>query len=301
MDKLSAILVTFNPDESNVSELVSVLSKSLSNVVVVDNSENQVSFLKRLSEEYKNVEVISLKNNMGIAEAQNIGVRRVAELQSKGVFFFDQDSRIDSSFIANLYSSFLDLNEKENGKVAAVGPVFYDSRYKFCYPVIKLNEFGIRSKISPDLLPNKDDIEVSFIISSGSFSPIDMFYSKVGMFRADFFIDYVDTEWCLRAGFKGYKIFATKRALMEHAIGDSNISVFNKWKIPVHSAWRRYFRLRNYFYLLRLEHVPIGLKVREFFTNNLHQLLIVLNVKNKMEYIKYWYNSFVDGLKVLFK
>lgn len=76
------------------------------------------------------------------------------------------------------------------------------------------------------------------------------------------FIDYVDTEWCLRAIAKGYKVYAATSAKMSHAIGDKAIKVL-AWHVPVHSAFRRYYRLRNGLLLARMKHIPPLIKVRE--------------------------------------
>lgn len=60
------------------------------------------------------------------------------------------------------------------------------------------------------------------------------------------FIDYVDTEWCFRALSKGYKLYMSEKAVMRHSVGDDTINLLN-FKIPVHSGYRRYYRVRNLF------------------------------------------------------
>lgn len=118
----------------------------------------------------------------------------------------------------------------------------------------------------------------------------------IGTMNEDFFIDYVDTEWCLRALGHGYEIYADTNVCMKHTIGDNNIK-FLVWKLPVHSALRRYYRMRNMYYLFGMKHVPFLMKCREFITNNIHQLLITLASKQKNHYIKYWVKSQCDGVK----
>jgi rhamnosyltransferase len=65
--------------------------------------------------------------------------------------------------------------------------------------------------------------------------------------RENYFIDYVDTEWCIRAEAMGYKNYVSSKAVMKHAIGD-NILKFKYFNVPVHSPFRRYYRVRNAFY-----------------------------------------------------
>jgi hypothetical protein len=43
-------------------------------------------------------------------------------------------------------------------------------------------------------------------------------------------------------------------------------------------------RMRNMFYLFKLPYVPLVLKLREFITNNIHQLIITIKSDNKKAY-----------------
>ena len=57
------------------------------------------------------------------------------------------------------------------------------------------------------------------VITSGSLLATSV-YQAIGPFREDLFIDYVDTEYCLRAVSHGYKIVAVCAAELEHRLGD---------------------------------------------------------------------------------
>jgi len=290
---LHAVIIAFNPDQKNISTLIECLSAAVGHVWVVDNNSD-CSFMQPSLLEKSNVTLVRLDNNVGIAKAQNIGIEHAIGSNAKHIIFFDHDSKVTQDLILNLYQQYSILNST-HGDVAAVGPIFVDPRYSFIYPIIKLNSLGVRKRIVPT--PGAEPFEASFIISSGTLTSVDVL-EDVGLFREDFFIDYVDTEWCFRVLDKGYKLFVVPSAVMEHTIGDANIK-FLMWKLPVHSAFRRYYRMRNMFYLFRLPYVPLLLKIREFITNNIHQLLIVLSSNNKTTYLKCWMKSFVDGIKIL--
>lgn len=139
---------------------------------------------------------------------------------------------------------------------------------------------------------------MSFIISSGTFTSAEAI-SDIGMMNEDLFIDYVDTEWCLRALDKEYKFYALPNVKMAHTIGDDKIK-FLLWNLPVHSPWRRYFRMRNMYVLFSLHYVPLSMKIREFIVNSIHQILIILSRPNKISYIRYWMTSQIHGVKYLF-
>lgn len=290
----TAVIVTFHPEMDNLLKLCSTAKKTkLVNVVIVDNNSLSVEQIKLLNESYT---VVRLADNLGIAKAQNEGIKKAISNSSKYVVFFDQDSTINADFFSLMISDVKSL-ERDGVKLGTIGPVFKDIRYGFFYDVIKLNPYGIRRKVSPKDI-NKIT-EVSLIISSGSLVPINTL-EKVGNLDEDLFIDYVDTEWCLRAISKGYSIYVTPNVVMEHAIGDNFINVCGK-KIPVHSAFRRYYRIRNAFYFIKMKHIPFLLTVRDLVFNILHQLIIIANSKNKSQYFKSLFNGIKDGLFNLIK
>lgn len=289
---VGAIVVSYNPEQSRLFALCEKLSNQVDVVILVDNGSKD-SFNKDLLSS-GNIIVISLLENLGIATAQNIGIKKIVELGLQYVVFFDQDSVVPDGLVNTLKDNFITSSVHE--KVAVVGPVFFDYRFLFYYPHIILNKIGVRKRLI--LKPGDPITEVSFIISSGMLTSIDVL-SDVGFMKDELFIDYVDTEWCFRALSKGYKIFAIPNACMEHAIGDNNIK-FLCWKLPVHSPFRRYYRMRNMFYLFKLPYIPLLLKLREFITNNVYQLIITIESDNKKAYFKSWFRALIDGVKIMF-
>ncbi|MCR0999094.1 glycosyltransferase family 2 protein [Serratia rubidaea] len=287
-DKVAAVIVSYHPELGNLRTLLQELKNQNIPSVLVDNGSLNPEVVNQLQEI---ATVVRLDDNLGIARAQNIGIEQAHQIhQAELIVFFDQDSRIDDHFIAGLLHDYHQVSA--SNKIAAIGPVFTDSRYGFYYPLIKVNRFGWRNKINPQ--QKKNPFEVSMIISSGSLIPMSAL-KDIGMMNETLFIDYVDTEWCLRAVAKGYKIYAATSARMSHAIGDRAIKLL-AWHIPMHSAFRRYYRLRNGLYLCKMPHIPLLVKVRENIFNSLHQTLLVLTQPNKKTHLATWYRAFKDGI-----
>lgn len=109
------------------------------------------------------------------------------------------------------------------------------------------------------------------------------------------FIDYVDTEWCLRMHAHGYNVYITPNVVMKHEIGDAHIQLLGV-VVPVHSPWRRYYRVRNGFYLFKMKHIPKLLAMREITFALIHQILLYVNSKNK-EYVKIYFRAVYDVFK----
>lgn len=297
MGKIGAVVVFFNPDLEKVCSLVDSLVLQVELVTIVDNGSGNLERVKAVLKGRVRVFVLELGSNYGIAKAQNVGAAHLIKLGIDRLVFFDQDSVLTPNLISTLAEKYDDLSSNECRRVGAVGPIFKDPRYDFYYPVIKLNKFGFRDRIIP--VESMGIIEVSFIISSGSLCSVDTFID-VGGFREEYFIDYVDTEWCLRAKNKGYEIFVIADATMEHTIGDSNYRIM-RWRLPVHSPVRRYYRMRNIFYLMRLGYVPFVLKFRELLTSNAHHFILLVISNEKRAYFLSWVKALKDGFKILFR
>lgn len=287
--KLISVIVTYNPNLQNLSKLTEMLSASCTDVVIVDNFSKNINELSAL---LINAEVVSLRENYGIARAQNTGIKKALELGAKKIFFFDQDSEIDEHFIKNLVSDYNKL-EGMGGKIAAIGPQFIDKEFGFYAPGLIVKNNGLINKI--DISEIAEPVQVGIIISSGSLIPVSVL-QDVGFMNEDFFIDYVDTEWCFRALQKGYKIYVSNKAVMYHSVGESTITLLGK-TCPVHSAYRRYYRVRNLFLMKNMPHISKAWIFSMLINNCIAQIILFFTQKNKFSYVYYFMLSIWDGIK----
>lgn len=277
-----SIIVTYHPDVARVQRMVDVLSSMNVEVVIVDNTESHDEVL-----EFSNACLIPLGHNSGIAHAQNIGIAHAMKHDAKAIVFFDQDSRIDETLIAQLTSS-VDVPCP-----LVVAPVFFDEKNDFEYPAILVSRHGFRKKVYPSSWSRPAEVDI--VISSGSMvnrEALDI----IGMMNEDLFIDYVDTEWCLRARARGVPIKVLPDAIMMHSIGDDSLDL-KYLKVPVHSPARRYYRVRNSFYLLTLPHIPKLLAIREVLFAFLHQAVILCAVKGRRRYLSFFFKALKDAMQ----
>lgn len=286
-----AIVITYNPTLGHLWRLISALTGQVEKIILVDNGSANLAELRSACDGQAQIELIALAHNMGIAFAQNTGVDFARSSGAQYVIYFDQDSLITAQFVQPLKAAFLSLCQTH--KVALVAPVFKDEKQGFFYPLIWLNRHGLRRKIIPTGNETQP-IPVSIAISSGTFTSMAVM-DAVGSMRSDFFIDYVDIEWCLRARQAGYALFAIPAVTMVHSIGDRSIP-FLKWRLVIHSEWRRYYRIRNGFLLLRLPHVPKILAMREVLINLVHQCMLLVTQKNRKLQLRYLLRAVRDGL-----
>ncbi len=282
---IAGIVVTYNFQTSSLANLINELEKQVSKIFIIDNASKNQKELTYL--EGKNTDIIRLSNNVGIAKAQNDGLREVRKQGFSKVIFFDQDSEITSTLVTEL-AEHMDLNG-----YLICSPSYFNTEYNFEYKVVDIDRFGFRNKYLPSTFEHS--IEVSVAISSGMLVNTKVF-EVVGLLDEGLFIDYVDTEWCLRCFSFGIKINIIPNVRMNHNIGDKTLSLF-KLKVPIHSAFRRYYRVRNAFLLFHLDHVPIYFSIREIVFSVIHTSLLIITQPERLSYLKYLLKGIFDGLR----
>ena len=290
---LATIIITYNPDIGKVNSLIqSIVLNKDSCVIVVDNKSLNIKDFSNLFTIENVVHSVFLEDNLGIAFAQNMGIKKAIELGASHILFFDQDSKISNNFVEDLISDYEKISV-ENTKIAAIGPRFIDENKGFYFPALRFNKYGLIDKISVEDI--KVPTEVSFLISSGTLVSVDSLKS-IGFMKEEFFIDFVDTEWCFRALSMGYKIYMSEKAIMKHSIGDDTLKIFN-FNIPVHSGFRRYYRIRNLFFMWKMPYIPKVLVAKLMVTNFVIQILLFLLKDKKLDYIKFYLQAIKDGVK----
>ncbi|MEY0174297.1 rhamnosyltransferase [Providencia rettgeri] len=286
---IASIIVTFNPDIDILIKSVNSISSQTETLFIIDNASKNINDIEKTISEIENIIFIKYENNIGLAEAQNIAINKIIDSKKYShVILFDQDSIINSDFISNLINDELSLISQGHN-VAAIGPSFIDPQTNKCYPATVYKGPFIKK-----VYLKNTPVEATYIIASGSLISIDIL-SKVGMMKSELFIDYIDVEWSLRAKSKGFKVFVSPNAIMLHTIGDKRVNILGR-TVSIHSPFRRYFLIRNSFFMLRLPYIPFGYKLREMTFNLLRIMIGLIKSDQKTKYIKYTFWGIHDGI-----
>lgn len=278
-----AIIVTYHPDPAALRLLVEVLHGGNAHVVIVDNTPSHRS----PGPAPDHCHVIDMHGNAGIAAAQNAGIRHALANGADVVAFFDQDSTPDAQMLPRLVEA---LGRPPRGVAA---PVCIDRRTGREYPPYRFGRWGWAS---PAPAARKHGpVEADLIISSGSVVAAEVF-ERAGLMDEDFFIDYVDLEWCIRCRRAGVPIIVVPSVTMPHAIGDAVVET-GPLTTFVHSPIRSYYRLRNAFLLLRKPHVPRAYSLQQIAAVALHQLLQWRHSPDRATHARMGWRGLVDGLR----
>ena len=226
-EKVAAVVILYNPDLDVLNNISSYINQ-VDKLFVVDNSDTINSTLIEKIKNLKTVEYICNKSNLGIAAALNIGANNAIQEGFEYLLTMDQDSEAPPNLVLNLVKCFSkELN------IAIVSPLLQSSKAK--------NIVNIRGKSCE---------QVFTAWTSGNLVKLST-YKLVGGYKEDFFIDYVDHEFCMRINKLGYKIYVCNNTILKHNLGEIEEKVFFHRKVYTtnHSALRHYYRTRNRFYV----------------------------------------------------
>lgn len=269
-DGVVAVVVTYNPELERLGLLLDALKNQVSQIVIVDNGSSSDIASHLADRKEHDIHCLLLGSNLGIAAAQNAGIAWAQERDGNYVLLMDQDSVPQTEMVEELFQSYLRL-KRQNIKVAAVGSRYKDGVDGQLSGFVRFS--GRAGSRAVSCREDQQEIECDFVIASGSLIPLGVF-EDVGGMEEGFFIDHVDTEWCLRARSKGYKIYGACLAVMHHELGSNRIPIwFIRWRsVSVHAPFRYYYMVRNSVLLHRRDYPDRAW--RQFDMQRLFQIVL---------------------------
>lgn len=235
MCKVAAIIISYNPD-NNLLDSVNLLVNQVEKIIIVDNgSESEkkrnINLIKEIDKQ--KIEAIFNEENLGIATALNIGVRKALSQGYNWILTMDQDSKASSNMVEKMLEVYNKIDERERKEILSIFPNFVDERIQSIEENSNMNSYEY----------------VDADITSGNLLKAEVF-DKVGFFDDSLFIDLVDTDFCMRLNEENIKMIKVRDAILYHSLGESQTvkSIFGKFNTSNHSALRRYYMTRNRFY-----------------------------------------------------
>ncbi len=248
-----AVLVSFHPDAA-LPRRVAAVAAQTGGAVLVDNGSDAgtLEMLRELAAADRRIEVIENRANLGVARALNLGAARAAERGFTWLLLLDQDSEVEPELVEALFTARAAFPDPE--RLALIGAGFEEPARRRPDHAAPASAAGADAAEDPPGgtlgLPPWQEVETA--ITSGSLLSVAT-YRRIGAFRDELFIDYVDVDYCRRARAAGYAIAITRRPLMAHAIGAPTAHRWlwlEKWTRN-HSVDRQYYIARNDTVMLR--------------------------------------------------
>jgi len=266
--RVAAVFIIYNPVVEDLKKNILQVIDYVDTVILWYNSECNISF-----DEYYNSKIIILGDgsNQFIAKPLNNAFEYCEKNGITHLLTMDQDSEwVD-------LQSF--LNEVETCQLHDV--IIYAP--------------NINGSINSDA----KFLDAETVITSGALHNVKL-VNKLGGFREDYKIYWVDSEFCYWAKFNGYKIFYIPEYHLIHEFGNSTKKVFGI-KGYNYSPIVYYFLFRNMLWMRR-EHGGKAVSFKTIlYTMKLLIPGIVLCEKNKIKKLNMIIKAFCNGIFGLIK
>ena len=198
-----AVIVTYYPD-SRLAELIASIRPQVELLLIVDNSPVAHSHILDFVDSncLENTLLIKNETNLGLGAALNMGLEGALRHKCKWLLTLDQDTTCYPHMVQTL----LRVYRACDTKPAVIGSNYFDPRNGNSEaPISGSGNYFFRKTV----------------ITSGSL--IDLSCARsLGPFRADYFIDQIDHEYCLRARRHCMPVMISREVLMEHSVGNAD-------------------------------------------------------------------------------
>jgi len=254
---IAAVVPAYRPEPDRFRRMLSALAPQCGSIFVVDNGGAHALAREASRNHSMPIEILGDGKNLGVAAAQNLGIRHATHNGAKTILFMDQDSVAHPDMVEHLSSALEDLQSRGR-RVAACGPRYHEPGSNHLSGFIRTGRFRLRAFLPPEGEPS---VACDFLISSGMLVPAETL-KAVGDMEEGLFIDHVDTEWCFRAKRDGYGCHGVAAALMEHELGRTRKKIWiGRWRhIPDQPPERLYYLARNSVRLSLRPYIPPACK-----------------------------------------
>jgi rhamnosyltransferase len=286
-----AVLVTYQPNHVKLYELLTALTLQVKSIIIVHNGSQATVPQYLHNNTALNCFLFVLGENLGLASAQNFGIEKAKLLGAEYVLMLDQDSLPAPDMVSRLLEAITTLQD-QGLLVAAVGPRYTDQNQRNLRPFVRIRGLCVKRF---DCESSDQTVQVDHLISSGSLIPIAVL-DAIGGMREELFIDYVDTEWSLRASRMGYRLFGVCNATMRHSLGDRPCRVFGSY-LPIHSPLRHYYLFRNAVWLYRQDWISWNWKAAILWSILFKLVFFSIVPRNRLSQVQMIFRGFLDGLR----
>jgi GT2 family glycosyltransferase len=241
------IVLNWNNAKDTIECIESLESSDYDRIsaTLVDNGSTDGS-VAMVREKFPNLSIIELEKNMGYAEGNNVGIKGALESGADYVLILNNDTIVSESMIRELVTL-----AESNSSIGMTGPKMY------CYEpedtIFALGSFvdwpdGKTRNRGMFLSESAVDIpitaeKVDFIAGCCVLVSRKML-EKVGLIDPDYFLNYEDVDWGIRAWREGFEVWFTPDAVLWHKISAtmgqaSPLNTYYMTRNALHFFWNK--------------------------------------------------------------
>lgn len=214
--RLFVIVLSNNRRDDTLTCIESLHQSDYENmkILLLDNLSKD-DLVEVIAQKYSDVEIIRLKENLGYAGNNNVGIQAALEQGAEWLFVLNDDTTLDPACLSML----IKVGERD-AKIGILGPMVYH----FDEPQVIQSAGGSLGKYWLSTHLGKDEMdrgqfqtahEVEWI-SGCAILVRRALIEQVGTLDPNFFLYWEETEWCIRARKAGWHIFHVPQAKLWH-------------------------------------------------------------------------------------
>lgn len=210
------IIINYNNYQDTIECIGSLEKISYKNfeILIIDNNSSNDS-INKIKASFNKYETIQLKDNLGFAGGNNVGIKKAMEDDADFILLLNNDTIVETNFLDEMINSF--YNNAKN--VGIVGPKIYSYYNKQLSEDTGNIDFFKFTTNNNSYNKNKNKYElgqeVNFISGCCMLIKKEVF-DTVGFLPEEYFMYYEDTDFCTKALEKEFKILYNPKALIYH-------------------------------------------------------------------------------------
>jgi len=254
---ITAVITSFKSG-NKIFDCVNSINPEIKILVVENSNDNDLKI--RLNKDYKNVECILSKDNLGYAKGNNLGLENV---NTKFALIINPDAKLEKNAINNFF-----ISAKNKPNFSIISPMIQEGQNK------------------NDLTNSENNlVEVETVKGFAMFLNLEQF-KDIGFFDDKFFIYFEEIDLCRRLRGKSKKIFLDSNIIVYHPKGgshDDDINFEMELSRNWHWMWSTFYFHKKYegFFLSFVKSLP---KLFSALFKFLIFLIILKKEKKKIYY-----------------
>jgi GT2 family glycosyltransferase len=235
------IILNWNHYDDTAECIESVKKNNYDNfrILVVDNNSSDDS-VKRLRENFPEIEIIQNSQNLGFAGGNNVGMRYALTQGADYLLILNNDVTIDKNCIAELVRF---AQEIEDVGMLAPKVYYYDYPKTINSLGTSIDWLRLKPKLSycgkQDKGQFNNNREVDILVGCAIMVKKETL-ERIGLIDEKFFIFHEEADWCLRNIKSGFKNMVVPLAVAYHKASKT---------MRKFSAATAYYSIRNFLYL----------------------------------------------------
>jgi GT2 family glycosyltransferase len=240
--EISIVIVSYNTKDLTVGAVKSILDsnpKVKYEIIVVDNgsTDGSVAAFQKFHFPNSSFHLISNKENLGFAKANNIGIKAA---KGEYIFLLNSDTKVLKGSIDKLYQF-----AKTKSDAGVVVPQLLNedktnqgSVFRFPNVTRAIRHYWFKEKILDKYSPEEDVVEIEAAVMA-AFLITPKALKKVGLLNEKYFMYYEDIDYCREVKKHNLKVYFLKDAQVMHYHGASGKKLAenkDQWKRLIPSS-----------------------------------------------------------------